>query len=101
MAALADSVYVSLYKGLGGLAGAAVAGPEDEVAEARLWRTRMGGTLFSLLPYAVAGLRGLDLSLPRMAEFYERAQLLATRMSERGIRCFADAAPHQRFSRPR
>ena len=35
MAALADSVYVSLYKGLGGLAGAAVAGPEDEVAEAR------------------------------------------------------------------
>ena len=85
VAALADSVYVSLYKGLGGLAGAAVAGPEDEVAEARLWRTRMGGTLFSLLPYAVAGLRGLDLSLPRMAEFYEHAQLLATRMSERGI----------------
>jgi len=86
VAALADSVYVSLYKGLGGLAGAAVAGPEDEVAEARLWRTRMGGTLFSLLPYAVAGLRGLDLSLPRMAEYHERARLLATRMSERGIR---------------
>ena len=31
IAALADSVYVSFYKGLGGLAGAAVAGPEDEV----------------------------------------------------------------------
>jgi hypothetical protein len=46
----------------------------------------MGGTLFSLLPYAVAGLRGLDLSLPRMAEYHERAQLLATRLSERGIR---------------
>jgi threonine aldolase len=86
VAALADSVYVSLYKGLGGLAGAAVAGPEDEVAQARLWRTRMGGTLFSLLPYAVAGLRGLDLQLPRMAEYHERATLLATRMADRGIR---------------
>ena len=51
IAALADSVYVSLYKGLGGLAGAAVAGPEDEVAQARVWRNRMGGTLFSLMPY--------------------------------------------------
>ena len=86
IAALADSVYVSLYKGLGGLAGAAVAGPEDEVAQARLWRTRMGGTLFSLLPYAVAALRGLDRELPRMAEYHERAVLLAQRMAERGIR---------------
>lgn len=86
IAALADSVYVSLYKGLGGLSGAVVAGPEDEVAQARVWRTRMGGTLFSLMPFAVAALRGLDRELPRMAEYHERAVLLAQRLEEAGIR---------------
>jgi len=86
IAGLADSVYVSLYKGLGGLAGAVVAGPDDEVAQARVWRTRMGGTLFSLMPFAVAALRGLDRELPRMAEYHERAVLLAQRLAERGIR---------------
>ena len=35
IAGLVDSVYVSFYKGLGALAGAALAGPEDVVEEAR------------------------------------------------------------------
>ncbi len=86
IAELADSVYVSLYKGLGGLAGAVVAGPQDEVAQARVWRNRMGGTLFSVMPFAVAALRGLDRELPRMAEYHERAVLLAQRLEARGIR---------------
>jgi len=86
IAGLADSVYVSLYKGLGGLAGAVVAGPEDEIEQARVWRTRMGGTLFSLMPFAVAALRGLDRELPRMAEYHDRAVLLAQRLEAAGIR---------------
>lgn len=86
VAALADSVYVSFYKGLGGLSGAAVAGPEDVVAQARLWRTRMGGTVFSMMPDAVAALRGLDRELPRMAEYHRCAVLLASRLEARGIR---------------
>ena len=93
VAALADSVYVSFYKGLGGLSGAAVAGPEEQVAQVRLWRTRMGGTLFSLLPYAVAALRGLDRELPRMAEYHERAVALAERMAAHGIRV-SPSPPH-------
>jgi threonine aldolase len=93
IAALADSVYVSLYKGLGGLAGAAVAGPVEQVREARLWRTRMGGTLFTLLPYAVAALRGLDRELPRMAEYHERALALAARLEAHGIRT-SPSPPH-------
>jgi threonine aldolase len=86
IAALADSVYVSFYKGLGGLAGAVVAGPEEQVEQARTWRTRMGGTLFTLMPYAVAALRGLEVELPRMVEFHHRARELAERMEARGIR---------------
>ncbi|HEU5454393.1 MAG TPA: beta-eliminating lyase-related protein, partial [Nocardioides sp.] len=42
IAALTDSMYVSFYKGLRGLAGAALVGSEDFLAEARVWRTRMG-----------------------------------------------------------
>jgi len=93
VAALADSVYVSFYKGLGGLSGAAVVGPEDEVGEARRWRQRMGGTLFTLMPYAVAAWRGLDLELPRMAEYHEHAVLLAGRLADRGILVSPDP-PH-------
>lgn len=93
VAALADSVYVSFYKGLGGLSGAALAGPQEQVAEARLWRTRMGGTLFSLLPYAVAALRGLDRELPRMAEYHERAVVLAQRLEAHAIRV-SPSPPH-------
>lgn len=85
IAALADSVYVSLYKGLGGMAGALVAGPEDVVDEARQWRRRLGGTLFSMLPYAVSGLRGLRDELPRMGEYHERAKDLARQLPSRGV----------------
>ena len=77
IAGLADSVYVSFYKGLGGMAGAALAGPADLVAQARRWRVRHGGTLFTLLPYAVAARHGLVTRLPRMAAYAARALELA------------------------
>jgi len=77
IAALADSVYVSFYKGLGGMAGAALAGPADLVAQARRWRSRHGGTLFTMLPYAVSARTGLAKRLPRMASYVERARELA------------------------
>ncbi len=93
IAALADTVYVSFYKGLRGLAGAVVAGPEDVIAEVRLWRSRHGGTLWTMLPYAVAGLRGLREELPRMAEYYERAVVMAELLAAKGIRTFPEP-PH-------
>lgn len=77
VAAVADSVYVSFYKGLLGLGGSMVAGPEELVAAVRLWRTRFGGEPFALWPYAVLAEAGLDEVLPRMAEFAERARAVA------------------------
>ena len=88
IAALADTVYVSFYKGLRGLAGAVVAGPEEVIAEVRLWRSRHGGTLFTMLPYAVSALRGLRDELPRMAEYHERALQMADLLAAKGIRTF-------------
>jgi threonine aldolase len=88
-----DSIYVSFYKGLEGLAGAALAGPEDVVDEARRWRKRMGGTLFHLTPFAVSALAGLRDRLPRMGEYAAWARRLATEVSAVGLRPWPDP-PH-------
>jgi threonine aldolase len=85
IAALTDSMYVSFYKGLRGLAGAALVGPDDFLAEARVWRTRMGGTLYRSTPEALAALAGLRDLLPRMEECYAWAQVLAAELAELGI----------------
>jgi threonine aldolase len=77
IAALFDTVYVSFYKGLGGLAGCCLAGPEDAIGEARAWRKRMGGTLYGLWPNAGAGLAGLRRHLPLMPRYYEHARAIA------------------------
>jgi threonine aldolase len=74
---LFDSVYVSFYKGLGGLAGCMLLGDEELIGEARAWRSRHGGTLFALWPYAAAGLAGLRLRLPRMGAYAEHARAIA------------------------
>ena len=66
IAALADSLYVSFYKGLGGLAGAALLGPADFIAEAKLWRRRQGGTIYHTTAEAVSALVGLRDQLPKI-----------------------------------
>lgn len=82
IAGLFDTVYVSFYKGLGGLAGSMLLGDEDVIAEARLWRRRHGGTLQSLWPNAAAGLAGLRLRLPRMGAYLAHARAIAAALSE-------------------
>ncbi len=72
-----DSVYVSLYKGIGGITGAALAGPEDFVAALRLWIRRSGGNLVRSDPFAVSALRQLDARLALMPRLVERARELA------------------------
>ena len=81
IAALFDSVYVSFYKGLGGLSGSILLGEDDLVAEAREWRHRHGGTLFNLWPYAASALAGLRLRLPRMAAYVEHARAIGAALS--------------------
>lgn len=77
IAALFDTVYVSLYKALGGFAASVLAGSEDFIAEARVWRHRHGGTLWNLFPFAASAQRGLDELLPQMPRFLEHARALA------------------------
>ncbi|MEX1221688.1 MAG: beta-eliminating lyase-related protein [Idiomarina sp.] len=59
IAALADSVYVSFYKDIGGIAGALLLGSHNFIAEARVWVRRAGGNLINLYPYILAAQQGL------------------------------------------
>lgn len=77
IAGLADSVYVSFYKSLGGLSGSALAGPADFVAEAKAWRLRYGGRLFEQFPAILSALDGLDRELPRLPGYVAHARVVA------------------------
>ena len=65
---------MSLYKDLRGLGGCLLAGPEDVIAEARVWRVRHGGRLSSFEAMALSAERGLDELLPRMPSFVRKAK---------------------------
>jgi len=59
IAALADSVYLSFYKDMGGIAGAMLLGDADFIAQARVWSRRAGGNLYALYPYILAARQGM------------------------------------------
>jgi threonine aldolase len=81
IAAPFDSVYVSLYKTLGGIAGCVLAGAPDFVRESRVWQRRQGGNLPALWPYVIAAKAGLDERLPRIPRYVEKARSLAPRLA--------------------
>lgn len=74
---LFDSVYISFYKGIGGIAGAVLAGDRDFTEESKIWKRRHGGDLISLYPYIVAADYYMERRLPHMEEYYREAQELA------------------------
>jgi len=73
IAALFDTIYVSFYKGLGGIAGCCIAGDSDVIEELSVWRTRHGGRCFMLWPYAASALTVLRSRLPLMPKYYKHA----------------------------
>jgi threonine aldolase len=74
---LVDVLAVCLSKGLGAPVGSLMVGPADAVAEARVWRKRMGGGMRQVGVLAAAGLYALDHHLERLAEDHAHARLLA------------------------
>ena len=82
IAGLFESVYVSFYKGVGAITGAALAGPAEFIAEARIWQRRHGGNLLSLYPYVVSARAALRERLPRFASYHEKAVEIAAALSQ-------------------
>lgn len=81
IAALFDTVYVSFYKVLGGIAGSILAGPTDVIAKSRVWQRRHGGNLIHLYPYVLSAQAGLRKRLGRMEAYHAKAKEVATTLT--------------------
>ncbi len=79
---LFDSVYVSFYKGLGAIGGAVLAGDVDFIEKCKIWRSRMGGDLYSAFPMILTALDGLDKQLPVIPNWVERAKEIAKALNK-------------------
>ena len=77
LAAVADTAAVCLSKGLGAPVGSLMLGSTDQVAEARVWRKRLGAGWRQAGPLAAAGLYALDHHLDRLADDHDNARLIA------------------------
>lgn len=93
IAALADSVYVSFYKGLGGLAGCVLAGSEAFIQATAPWQTRMAGNLFTAYPYVLSALQGLRTQLRHMPAYRQRAAALAPQLAAQAGWCVSPRQP--------
>jgi threonine aldolase len=74
---LFDSVYVSFYKGIGGIAGAILAGDKNFTEESKVWKRRHGGDLISLYPYILSADYYFDQRVEMMNQYYQSAKELA------------------------
>ncbi|MFF2145648.1 threonine aldolase family protein [Kitasatospora sp. NPDC058190] len=98
IAALADSVYVSYYKDLGGISGAALVGDKALAAYARTWRHRYGGQIYQQWPAALAALSGLDTALPRLPGYTAHAKTLIPALAALpGARLHPEEPPTREF----
>lgn len=77
ISALFDSVYVSMYKGIGAIGGAVLAGEADFIESCKVWRNRLGGNCFTSFPMIIGALDGLDNRLEQIPEFVVRAHEIA------------------------
>lgn len=101
IAALFDSVYVSFYKDLGGIAGAMLLGSADFVARAKVWQRRVGGTLYALYPYVIAAREGLTKHLSALPERRQQARWLAAQLNQLPGFSTWPAVPHTNMFRLR
>jgi threonine aldolase len=74
---VADTMSVCLSKGMGAPVGSVVLGSRDRIADARVWRKRLGGGWRQAGLLAAAGLYALDHNLDRLAEDHANARVLA------------------------
>ncbi len=79
---LFDTVTVSFSKGLGAPVGSVLAGSAERIAQARIWRKRLGGGWRQAGILAGAALHAVDHHLQRLADDHAAARALARAVSE-------------------
>lgn len=75
---LFDSVYISFYKGIGGIAGAILAGDQSFTEESKIWKRRHGGDLISLYPYIISSDYYYEKRKDKFEQYYNEAIELAS-----------------------
>jgi threonine aldolase len=88
-----DSVYVSLYKGVGGLGGAMLLGSREFVARASEWFKRQGGNVIHRSPYVAAAAMQFDARLASMPALFRRTQFLYDVLRDHPVIQVNPAAP--------
>jgi threonine aldolase len=78
---LFDSVYVSFYKGLGGIAGAMLTGSSEFIEEAKVWKRRHGGDLISLYPYIIDAKHSFNKRIGNMERYWHSALTIAEKFN--------------------
>ena len=76
IAAIFDSLYVSFYKDLGGVFGAALLAEEALVKDARVWARRAGGNPITQYPEVIAARSGLETYLEKMPLYVKYTKAL-------------------------
>lgn len=97
IASLFDSVYVSFYKDLGGLAGSMLLGPKALIKESRIWQRRYGGNLPSMAPFHISSKLGVERVLPQIDGWVQRAQEVAAILSRFDRITIRPNPPHVNF----
>ena len=77
-----DTVSCCLSKGLGAPVGSVLAGPRNQIRDARRWRKMLGGGMRQAGMIAAAGIYALTHNIDRLAQDHENAQLLAAGLSD-------------------
>ena len=76
-----NTVSCCLSKGLGAPVGSVLAGPEEQIKEARRWRKMLGGGMRQAGILAAAGIHALTRQVDRLAIDHENAALLASELN--------------------
>ena len=80
-----DSIYVSFYKDLGGIIGAALLGSETLISDAKIWVRRAGGNPITQYPEVLAARAGLRHHLPKMKAYVSYTEALSNALLKAGF----------------
>jgi len=98
---LFDSVFVSFYKGLGGLTGSMLLGDTNFIQQSRVWLRRFGGNVFTYLPLSISAQLNFNKHIETFGNRYERLKslvhLLTTEYKHTGLIRFNPSVPQVPF----
>ena len=79
---LFDSVYVSFYKGIGAVSGAALLGSAEFIEKARIWNRRHGGNLVTSFPVYSSAKHNFHKRINRFESYFAKTKEISEELSK-------------------